>query len=49
MRKLDTAELAAAQGTGPTLAAHRLLRDLPRTGRRRAVIRTRWHAPRRNC
>ncbi|UKY48047.1 hypothetical protein [Streptomyces inhibens] len=47
MRKLNTAGLAATQGVGPVPTAQRLIRDLPRTGRRKAPIRTQYHAPRR--
>ncbi|WP_181923980.1 hypothetical protein [Streptomyces inhibens] len=44
---LNTTELAAAQGAGPAPTGQRPIRDLPRTGRRKAPIRTQYHAPRR--
>ncbi|MGP8304170.1 hypothetical protein ACTPOK_40955 [Streptomyces inhibens] len=47
MRKLNTTALTAAQGAGPAPTAQRLIRDLPRTGRRKAPIRTQYQAPRR--
>ncbi|WP_370420223.1 hypothetical protein AB8O64_19295 [Streptomyces sp. QH1-20] len=46
MRKINTAKLAAAQGTGPAATTRRLTRELPRTGRRTAV-RAQHQAPRR--
>lgn len=47
MRKIDTAKLAAAQGTGPAPATtRRPARELPRAGRR-AAVRTQHQAPRR--
>ncbi|MGX8907320.1 hypothetical protein ACR820_19245 [Streptomyces netropsis] len=46
MRKINTAKLAAAQGTGPAPTTRRLTRELPRTDRRTAV-RTQHQAPRR--
>ncbi|MFD7237640.1 hypothetical protein ACFWAT_20325 [Streptomyces syringium] len=46
MRKINTAKLAAVQGTGPAPTTRRLTRELPRTGRQTAV-RTQHQAPRR--
>ncbi|MET9643773.1 hypothetical protein ACFZB6_13900 [Streptomyces syringium] len=46
MRKINTARLAAAQGTGPAPTTRRLTRELPRAGRKNAV-RTQHQAPRR--
>ncbi|MFI9052869.1 hypothetical protein [Streptomyces sp. NPDC053427] len=45
--QLSLAKLAATHGTGPAPTPQRPIRDLPRTGHRKAAVRTRTRAPRR--